>query len=126
LNVRDGSESFPPAARLRRRREFDAVFAEGKSAADRLLVVHALENGSGRSRIGIITSARTGNAVCRNRIRRLVREAFRTSRPELPEGFDLVVIARRAAGGADFESIRMSLLETAAAAVGKCRNSPKK
>ncbi len=52
---------------------------------------------SGPTRLGITTTKKVGNAVRRNRIRRLIREAFRRGRMELPEGIDVVIIAKKTA-----------------------------
>ena len=52
------------------------------------------------SRYALVVGKRWGNAVCRNRIRRLLREAFRLSRPDLPSGFDVILLPRDALRGA--------------------------
>jgi ribonuclease P protein component len=84
--------------RLTRARQFDAVFAARVRAAAGPLVVWALPNDVGHPRLGLTVSRRAGNAVVRNRIRRLLRESFRLLRHDLPasgHGYDLVIGVRR-------------------------------
>jgi ribonuclease P protein component len=85
---------FPKTRRLSGNKVFDAVFAAKRNAATRLLVVYALSNRLAYSRLGISVSRRIGPAVRRNRIKRLIREAFRLERDRLPAGFDFVCVAR--------------------------------
>ena len=85
---------FPPALRIRRKKEFDLVFREGARAGDGLLVVIARPNGGPHPRLGLAVGRGVGGAVVRNRVKRLLRESFRLHRERLPEGHDLVVIAR--------------------------------
>ncbi|MBM4001440.1 MAG: ribonuclease P protein component [Planctomycetes bacterium] len=97
-----------PDHRLRLKREFDRVFAEGHHASDSTLVVVAAANGRDHSRIGLIVSRRVGSAVTRNRWKRRIREAFRIQRHDLPKGLDYVVRPARDAE-ARFASIGPSL-----------------
>ena len=86
---------FPRTARLGKRREFDLVFRTGGKGIGAGLVVYARANDAGRNRLGMAVSKKNGNAVQRNRIRRLIREAYRHVSPELPQGFDFVCIPRK-------------------------------
>lgn len=81
--------------RLRQRKEFDRVFRQRRSTADGLLVMYACRNGFDHSRVGMVVSRKVGNAVTRNRWKRLIREAFRLNRAGLPASLDIVVIPRR-------------------------------
>ncbi|MCA9119087.1 MAG: ribonuclease P protein component [Planctomycetaceae bacterium] len=102
------TSGFPKRLRLRKQAEFDRVFGGKVYAADDTLVMNGTSNELGRSRIGLSVSRKVGNAVARNRWKRLLREAFRTQQSELPQGFDLVVRPRRGATP-DFLRIRASL-----------------
>jgi len=80
--------------RLRRRADIGSVFASGISARDRLATLVARPNNLPYSRMGVGISRRHGNAVRRNRIKRLCREAMRLSRPDLPAGWDYMLLPR--------------------------------
>jgi ribonuclease P protein component len=103
-----GQQSFRRSDRIRRQREFDRVYGEEAYAADQVLVVRACRNELGRTRLGLSVSRKVGNAVVRNRWKRLIREAFRLRRALLPVGLDVVVRPRRGAEP-DLESITASL-----------------
>jgi ribonuclease P protein component len=101
---RGKTHGFPKDVRLRRRSEFLKVQDRGaKHSADCLLVL-ALPNGraDGLTRLGLTVSTKVGNAVVRNRLRRRLRELFRTRRETLPRGLDMVIIARTSAAEADW------------------------
>lgn len=90
-------QRFSRKYRVRHRDEFAAVYARGAYAADQVLVVNACENSLDWPRLGLSVSRKVGNAVERNRWKRLIREAFRLRRSDLPAGVDLVVRPRKGA-----------------------------
>jgi ribonuclease P protein component len=97
---------LPRRGRLTKKSQFDAVHRRGTRSSDSLFRVLAIPNNEGRPRLGLAV----GNAVKRNRVKRLVREYFRTTWRELP-AVDLVVNARSAAGQATWTDVAASLGE---------------
>jgi ribonuclease P protein component len=95
---------FPPAFRLRRTKEYDRVFREGRKRSISQATLVSAPNGLDHSRLGVLAGKAHGGAVVRNRVKRVFREAFRLGRPGLPSGFDFVVIARPLRNGWDLES----------------------
>ncbi|MEO0479632.1 MAG: ribonuclease P protein component [Planctomycetota bacterium] len=86
--------TLPKLARLCSMRDFRRVYRHGRRVHGDQLVVVGLENRQGHHRIGLAVSKDHGRAVRRNKIKRLVREAFRLTRPNMPGHFDLIVIPR--------------------------------
>lgn len=109
-------ERFPKSRRVVRQRDFDRTFKTGRVIADSALVVHATPNTLGHWRLGLSMSRKVGNAVVRNRWKRLIREAFRRQFPSeklsgqaSPQAcFDLVIRPRKGAT-ADYQAIYKSL-----------------
>ena len=84
---------FTKAERLLAKPAFDAVFEAACSAADERVVIYVLPNGRGYGRLGLVVSSKYGNAVARNRFKRVLREAFRLNKA-LALGYDVVVLPR--------------------------------
>ena len=86
---------FRRSHRLRKSALFADVYARRCSASDGILVIYGRHNAQPQTRLGLSVSRKVGGAVRRNRWKRLLREAFRLVRRQLPAGLDLVVIPRQ-------------------------------
>jgi ribonuclease P protein component len=86
------SLSFPKKKRLASNRQFKAVLDHGRRAGDSLLTLYMAPNAYSYPRLGVSVGKSCGNAVTRNRLKRLLREAFRQSQDRLPPGFDYVLM----------------------------------
>lgn len=118
-------EAFPKRVRLRRRREYLAVQRGGGRVGTRHFVVYARRNGDREARLGITVSRKVGKAVARNRIKRLVREAFRRNRHKMPRGFDVVFVARQGQPTPAYAEVVAELL-SAAKRAPKAKRRPRR
>ena len=89
-----GDARFLSEHHLRRAADFQRAYRRRCTASDGWLLVFGHPNGLPYPRLGLSVGRKLGGAVVRNRWKRLLREAFRLSRPRLPAGLDLVVIPR--------------------------------
>ena len=102
---------------MKKTNEFLNVYRNGKSYANKFVVVYVWENGSSENKLGISCSKKIGNSVVRHRFSRLVRESYRLQENVFNSGLDIVVVARACARDASFYEIEESLLSLA----GKAR-----
>jgi ribonuclease P protein component len=117
------SQTFPRKLRLLTQADFDRVYRTKVFAADDVLVINAGASEMSHARLGLSVSKKVGNAVTRNRWKRLIREAFRLSQHELPAGIDLVARPQKGAI-AELEAIRHSLLALARRVAKRAAHRP--
>ena len=84
--------SLPKNKRLLTNEQFKTVLAGRRRFGDGLLILYMAKNDCGYSRFGVSIGRLQGNAVIRNRLKRLLREAFRQSQPEIPDGYDYLIM----------------------------------
>ena len=86
---------FKKHERLRKRVEFQAVFDNKLSKADKFIILYIKPNKFKYTRLGIVIGKKSGNSVKRNRFKRIVREAFRKIKSLIPENLDILVLPRK-------------------------------
>ena len=96
--------------RVKREKDFKAIFKEGTSFANRKFVVYQLENQKSHFRVGLSVSKKLGNAVTRNQIKRRIRHILLSVREHLADNFDFVVIARKGVEILDYAEMEKNLL----------------
>ena len=89
---------------------FRRVYREGKSYANKYLVMYLLENGTEGNRVGISVSKKVGNSVVRHRTVRLIRESYRLQEEKMGRGYDMVIVARTNANGRTYQEIASAVL----------------
>ena len=95
---------------LKKNRDFQLLYKEGKSRANRYLVLYVKENGLEKNRLGVSVSKKVGNSIVRHRITRLIRESYRLHEDMFNSGLDMVVIARVSAKDRGMREIESALL----------------
>ena len=95
---------------LKKNSDFKNVYKNGKSYANKYLVMYVLENNLGKNRIGISVSKKVGNSVVRHRVTRLVRESYRLHENIFNSGLDIVIVARKGASTVRYTEIESALL----------------
>ena len=90
--------------------EFRRIYAKGRSGVSPYLVVYARPNRRDHNRLGVTVSTKLGHAVVRNRVRRRIREIFRLNQSALAQGYDMIVVARTRAVGAEYRELEHAFL----------------
>jgi len=96
--------------RVKKEKDFNAIFKEGKSFANRKFVIYRLENNEQHFRVGLSVSKKLGNAVMRNQIKRRIRHILIEHKDQLVENVDFVVIARKGVEILDYAEMEKNLL----------------
>lgn len=95
---------------LKKNHQFHSVYKNGRSYANKYLVMYIRENGTDGNRIGISVSKKVGNSVVRHRVTRLVREGYRLQEAMFNSGLDIVIVARMNAAAVGYKEIEKALL----------------
>ena len=95
---------------LKKNKDFQNVYQNGKSLVNKYLVMYVLENNKGINRLGISVSKKVGNSVIRHKLTRLVRESYRLHENIFNSGLDIVVVIRKSAASAGYKEIEDALL----------------
>jgi len=104
--------SLPKRERLLKRGDFVNLNREGKRCHTAHFAIRCRKNRLDVSRLGITASKKTGDAVTRNRIKRLVREFYRLHKAHVPPGCDILISAKKGAGDLGFWKVREELLDS--------------
>lgn len=102
---------------LKKNRDFQIVYRQGKSYGNKYLVMYLLANNLSKNRVGISVSKKVGNSIVRHHLTRLIRESYRLQEDQFLCGYDLVIIARAAAKGKTYHEIESALVH-----LGKLHN----
>ncbi len=95
---------------LKKNHQFQFVYRNGRSYANKYLVMYIKENSTGQNRIGISVSKKVGNSVVRHRVTRLIRESYRLQEAVFNSGLDIVIVARANAASVGYFEIEKALL----------------
>ena len=95
---------------LKKNKDFTVVYKEGKSYANKYLVMYVRENDLGRNRLGISVSKKVGNSIVRHRLKRLIKVSYRLQEDLFKCGIDIVIIARGSAKESDYHKIEKALM----------------
>ena len=98
---------------LKKNAQFQFVYKNGRSYANKYLIMYVKENGTNRNRIGISVSKKVGNSVVRHRVTRLVRESYRLHENIFNSGLDMVIVARPAVSQTGYHEVESALLHLA-------------
>lgn len=98
---------------IKKNKEFKQIYGNGKSYANRYLIMYVIKNEHLYNRIGISVSKKVGNSVVRHRVTRLIRESYRLSEKMFKNGLDIVIVARVNAKDKSYNEINSALLHLA-------------
>ena len=101
---------YPHSESLKKNRDFQLLYKEGRSRANRYLVLYVKENGLEKNRLGVSVSKKVGNSIVRHRITRLIRESYRLHEDMFNSGLDIVVVARSTAKDIPYHEVESALL----------------
>ena len=95
---------------LKKNEQFQFVYKNGKSYANKYFIMYVKKNGLDKNRIGISVSKKVGNSVVRHRVTRLVRESYRLHENIFNSGLDIVVVGKKSAATVGYHEVESALL----------------
>ena len=107
--LKSGQMIFTEA--LKKNSDYSKIYKEGRSKANRYLVVYVKENGSTKNRLGVSISKKVGNSVYRHYFKRCVKESYRLHEEMFNSGLDIVVLARGSAKGIKYRDIESAMMQ---------------
>ena len=95
---------------LKKNKDFQRVYRQGRSRANRTFVMYILENDMEENRVGISVNKKVGNSIVRHRVTRVIREVMRLHWGDVADGYDIVVVARKPAIDSGYDKYERALL----------------
>ncbi len=95
---------------LKTKSDFLKVYNQGEKHFGYFQLIYLKPNKLNKNRLGVVASKKVGNAVCRNKIKRLFRENFRLQNNNLKQGYDIIFIAKKNAGN-NFKDLNLSMIK---------------
>ena len=86
---------LPKKIIIRNKFEFNRVYSKGRSYVNHFMIIHIINSDTVRGKVGFAVGKKIGNAVVRNRIKRLMREAYRLNQHEISQNVSMILIARK-------------------------------
>ncbi|OPX88302.1 MAG: Ribonuclease P protein component [Pelotomaculum sp. PtaB.Bin104] len=96
---------------IKKNKDYKKIYSRGKSVADPFIVIYSLRNNSDGYRFGFTVSKKVGNAVVRNRVRRIFKEVCRLNLEKFPKGYDYILLARKNISSRKYIQVEESLLK---------------
>jgi len=90
---------------VKKNSQFRIIYSQGSSYANKLLVLHFLENATDKTRFGITVSGKVGKAVLRNKIKRRIKAAIRLNSENIKPGYDIILVVRTNASESTYKEI---------------------
>ena len=101
------------SASLKKNHDFQNVYKNGKSMANRFLIMYVLPNDLDKNRIGISVSKKVGNSVVRHHLTRLIRESYRLHEEMFHSSWDIVIVARTTAKDISYKEMESAIMHLA-------------
>ena len=95
---------------LKKNKDFQRVYRQGRSRANRTFVMYITENDMEENRVGISVNKKVGNSIVRHRVTRVIREVMRLHWGDVANGYDIVVVARKPAIDSGYDKYERALL----------------